>query len=242
VRAAAARAQCRNNLKQLAIAAYNYNEAKGHWPSGTVANPSLAPSQRLSWLVELLPYVEQEEVYRRFDLKEGWGAKANRRPAEFAVRVFFCGMRPPGDPAPPGTAYVGVAGLGPGAAVLPLSDSRCGFFGHDRRITTDDVKDGLSNTLLALETASDNGPWAAGGAATVRGLDPDTQPYVAAGGPFGLVHRDPVLFQLSRLPTTAGAALADGSVREVCDTVDPRVLEALATIAGGEGLGPGDLP
>jgi hypothetical protein len=242
VRAAAARAQCRNNLKQLAIGAANYNAAKGHWPSGTVANPDLAPSQRLSWLVEVLPYVEREDLYRRVDRKKGWAAETNRAATSTPVRVFLCFVPARANGDGPLTSYVGVAGLGPGAALLPPSDPRCGLFGHDRVVRTEDVKDGTSNTLLALETASENGRWAAGGAATVRGLDPETRPYVAAGGPFGVLHRDPVLFQMTRLPTTAGAAFADGSVREVCDTADPRVLEAVATIAGGEEYGPGYLP
>ena len=58
VREAAARAKCSNNLKQLALAVHNYQDANGTFPvnSGTVE--SLAQAN-WSWLARILPYVEQ---------------------------------------------------------------------------------------------------------------------------------------------------------------------------------------
>ncbi len=71
------------------------------------------------------------------------------------------------------------------------------------------------------------GPWVAGGLATVRGLDTAELPYIGAGRQFGGLH-DSGTF----------AAFADGSVRFISDTINPRILEALSTIAGGEALSP----
>ena len=83
----------------------------------------------------------------------------------------------------------------------------------------------LSNTLLLVETDIDHGPWTAGGSATVRGLNPAHLPYIGRRRQFGGLHSDGVI-----------VALADGSVRFLRETTDPRVFEALATVAGGETL------
>src|SRR5262245_60935755 len=87
------------------------------------------------------------------------------------------------------TTYVGMAGLGPDAATLPVKDRRCGLFGYERRIRLADVTDGHNSTVAVVETAADIGPWAAGGRSTLRSIDPDERPYVGEERPFGRVHR-----------------------------------------------------
>jgi len=228
--------QCQNNLKQIALAVHNYHDQYSALPAGTLANSSLVPDERLSWLVNLLPHLEQDNLYRKLDRGTGWDSEANREAGSVRVKVFLCPAHPgkKSEERPARTGYVGIAGVGAGAAALPPEDRLCGAFGYDRRVGLADIKDGTSNTLLAVETTAVNGPWAAGGPATVRGVDPGQQPYIAANGPFGLVHRDPLLWQMTPLPALANAALADASVRAINGTVSPRIFEALATIAGGE--------
>ena len=70
------------------------------------------------------------------------------------------------------TSYVGIAGLGPNAAELPVEDPRAGVFGFDRSTPLIEITDGTATTMAVAETAESNGPWKAGGPATVRGLDP----------------------------------------------------------------------
>jgi prepilin-type N-terminal cleavage/methylation domain-containing protein/prepilin-type processing-associated H-X9-DG protein len=65
VREAAARTQCRNNLKQIALAFHNYHDTVGYFPSagsGVTGNP---PTDRLDWgwTYEILPYIEQGNLY-----------------------------------------------------------------------------------------------------------------------------------------------------------------------------------
>jgi hypothetical protein len=67
VRRAAARSQCANNLKQIALGLHNYADTnpggyRAALPAGTVPNAALRPEQRLSWVVALLPFVEQDHV------------------------------------------------------------------------------------------------------------------------------------------------------------------------------------
>jgi hypothetical protein len=129
-----------------------------------------------------------------------------------------------------------MAGVGADAATLPLEDKRSGMFGFDRQVRLQDIKDGLGNTILVMETTTDLGPWAAGGASTVRGLDPEQQPYLARDGQFGLKHRTDTFFRTN--PVGSNISLVDGSVRFLDANISSKTLEALATIAGGDT--PGD--
>lgn len=163
-----------------------------------------------------------------------WDANENQEVVETEYRPFRCpSMREGNGAAINLTSYVGVAGIGQDAAALPLGDKRCGFFGYERKIRMpDDIKDGTSHTLVVIETGRDNGPWARGGSATVRGLDSDELPYIGAGRQFGGHSASRGTFRGSE--EAVQAALADGSTRIIGRSIDPRILEALATIAGGE--------
>jgi prepilin-type processing-associated H-X9-DG protein len=56
----------------------------------------------------------------------------------------------------------------------------------------------------------------------VRGLDPAETPYIGAGRQFGGLHDG-----------RAAVAFADGSVRFISESINPKVFEALSTMAGG---------
>jgi hypothetical protein len=123
------------------------------------------------------------------------------------------------------TNYVGAAGVGTDAAALPEGDRRAGFFGYDRKLRRDEIKDGASATISVVETTQ-TGPWIAGGWPSARGLDPADRPYVGAGRPLGGIH-----------PGGMQVAFADASCRFVRETVSPAVLEALVTTAAGDDSG-----
>jgi hypothetical protein len=246
VRRAAARSQCANNLKQIALGLHNYATtyptAPGSaptaalLPAGTYPSPSLPPERRLSWCVALLPFLEQDRVFKQFDLGAAWDTAANGPPGQVLVRTFHCpdwGREKSPDPEWL-TAYLGVAGVGEDAPSLPAGAPRGGVFGYDRRTPLADVKDGTSTTLLVFESARDNGPWARGGPATVRGFDPNDRPYLGTGRPFGGTHfAENGVFGRGK-SLGCQAAMADGSVHFFQEKVAPEVLEALSTIAGGE--------
>jgi hypothetical protein len=246
VRRAAARSQCANNLKQIALGLHNYVEtqptvsgsAPTTWPlpAGTYPSATLPPDRRLSWCVALLPFIEQESLFKQFDLAAGWDGAANGPPAQVRLRIFHCpdwGRESSPDPEWL-TAYLGVAGVGEDAPLLTDGDPRAGAFGYDRRATMADVKDGTSHTLLVFESARDNGPWARGGPATVRGFDPNDRPYLGTGRPFGGTHfAENGVFSRGK-SLGCQAAMADGSVHFFQEKVASELLEALATIAGGE--------
>jgi hypothetical protein len=241
IRQAAAQTQCSDHLRMLAMGLHNYNDQLMHFPAGTIPNENLSCDQRLSWYVAAWPYVGDGQLHLLIDKQKAWEAEENRVPKldlghgldrEDDVGEFWLWLCPAnpqrGKPGwPEVTHYVGVAGAGADAAALPAYAPQAGIFGCDRSTRLAEIKDGTSNTLLLIETAWENGPWTAGGEPTVRGLEPKRQPYLGSGRPFGGTH-----------PGVTGVALADGSVRFLRDSIRSEVLEALATMAGGDDIGP----
>ncbi|HYH67271.1 MAG TPA: DUF1559 domain-containing protein [Urbifossiella sp.] len=73
VRAAAARIKCANNLKQIGLALHAYHDAYGHFPQSTWVEFGYHESVQIAWTWRLLPHVEQEGLYRSFDMKVGMG-------------------------------------------------------------------------------------------------------------------------------------------------------------------------
>src|SRR5436309_2026921 len=103
--------RCQHNLKQLALACHNYASShEGRLPPGTCGTAPV-PEQRFSFLMELLPYLEQDPLHRRLDRKQGWQAAANRE----VVCTLIKDCRCPADERTDSefgnhTSYVGVAG------------------------------------------------------------------------------------------------------------------------------------
>jgi prepilin-type N-terminal cleavage/methylation domain-containing protein/prepilin-type processing-associated H-X9-DG protein len=92
VRAAAARAQCLNNLKQIGIALHNYESTNGCFPSGCGGPSPLWFSAQ----AYLLPYIEQENLQNLIDFSqapESYGyipTDNDAKAATFVVKLFLC--------------------------------------------------------------------------------------------------------------------------------------------------------
>src|SRR6266852_5795447 len=80
VRQAAARAQSANNLKQYALACHNYHDTYGSFPPGVDSNG-------FSALAHLLPFIEQQNVYRQIDFNKPMTDKANAAAAEVTLKI-----------------------------------------------------------------------------------------------------------------------------------------------------------
>src|SRR5687767_5126165 len=64
------RISCQNNLKQIGLAVHGYHDTRNKFPSGTNNDkpfPLAAP--RTTYLIELYPYLEQDNIYQRWDPK-----------------------------------------------------------------------------------------------------------------------------------------------------------------------------
>src|SRR2546421_2830108 len=77
-REAARRAQCTNNLKQIAIAMHNFHNQRSHFPAAAITDKQGQPL--LSWRVAILPYLGDEEaaLYQKFHLHEPWDSPHNK--------------------------------------------------------------------------------------------------------------------------------------------------------------------
>jgi hypothetical protein len=212
-RGAARRTQCKNNLKQIALALYNYHDAYGAFPPAYTVDSNGRPLH--SWRTLILPhikradqftieYVDQTAIYNSIDLSKPWNDPANAEAFKAVPNVYRC----PSADLPPGfTSYLGVAG------------TDCCFSATAPRQFSE-ITDDLSTTLMVVEVAEENAvPWMAP-------QDADTQIVLSftKGG---------------KLAHTGGTqvALADGSVRFLSENMDPNTLRILTTIAGGEDVG-----
>ena len=252
---AASRAQCKNNLKQLGLGLQNYYGTYERFPSATIPNESLPCGERLSYLVELIPFLES--FHLNLDKNKGWqdvenlDSKGPKRddndraigpldpPA--GLLMFRCPAdgKAPSEGRTNWTDYVGLSGVGPNAAVASLGSPGIGFFGCERQIKLEDIKDGSANTLAIMETNWKNGPWTAGGFSTVRSLNFEDAPYVGSGRAFGSGHRRGAYWWSPNASVVfTQAVFADGSVRALTAEISPEVLEALATISGAEEIPP----
>ncbi|HJT34711.1 MAG TPA: DUF1559 domain-containing protein [Pirellulales bacterium] len=205
-REAARRSQCTNNLKQIAIAMQNYHDVYGVYPPAYLADSNGKPMH--SWRVLILPFVERPDLYARYRFDEPWDGPNNSQLAAEMPEVYRCAS----DPATASTTdYVVITGPGT-------------MFDADKSISQRSITDGMSNTLLVVESVNAGINWM-----EPRDLNAGQMTFAVngAGG------RE----MSSNHPTGANAAMVDGSVRFISDSVNSQVLRALSTPAGHEPVG-----
>lgn len=67
VREAAARMSCSNKLKQIGLALHNHHDAKGTFPPGGMQTGQNGTPCYTNWAIEILPFIEQDAVYRLYN-------------------------------------------------------------------------------------------------------------------------------------------------------------------------------
>lgn len=132
------RVESQNSLKQMALAMHNYQEMEKTMPPATIFDRQGQPL--LSWRVLILPYIEEESLYKQFHLDEPWDSPHNlrllpRMPRLYAPRDRSASARPYRTPY---QVFVGK-----GAA----------FEGKQGLHLPEDFPDGTANTILIVVTA-----------------------------------------------------------------------------------------
>jgi len=200
VREAAARTQCANNLKQAGLALHNYEGTYGSFPPGFISNTTGAWSGGANdaiaesgpgwgFLALILPYAEQENLYRSINLNLPIANAANSTARSTTVNIYRC----PSDPGPARTSvwmapanggtpmpasagaitnmattsYVGCLGGGnpadaPAYTAIYEQQPFNGIFHRNQGVRIADISDGTSNTIGVGERMSAFSPngWA----------------------------------------------------------------------------------
>ncbi|MCA9271194.1 MAG: DUF1559 domain-containing protein [Planctomycetales bacterium] len=209
VQSNAAQSTCAANLIAIGRAMLEYQADHGTFPPAFVADEKGTPLH--SWRVLLLPYLGQNALYQRYDMKLPWNSPPNLELTYQMPPVFAC----PDSPNAAGgeTNYMAVVGPGmvfQGATSASLAE----------------IRDGTATTILLVETAGLAQNW-------LEPLDLDRRQLnmslnTGLGREIGSYH-------------PAGGAnvlLVDGSVKFLSDLTPPQVIESMLTINGGETVAP----
>ena len=140
LRESAMRAQGANNLKQIGLALHNYHDTYGAMPPAATVDKNGKPL--LSWRVAILPFIEQDNLYKQFKLDEPWDSEHNKTLIERMPAVYAL---PNKLSKPTETHY----------RVLVGNDSMWDWI---QGATFAQITDGLSNTWMVVET-EDGVPW-----------------------------------------------------------------------------------
>jgi hypothetical protein len=209
MRTPAYRSESSNNLKQIALAAYNFAETHGnHLPPGYTADASGRPLH--GWPALLLPYIEQEHVFNRLQIDKPWHDSANRSVIAEPIRIYC-------------NPYFSLehSKNNSGNALIEYAANIHAFPAKSGLRMPADFTDGTANTILFGEISAGFRPWG--------------QPTNLRDPALGL-KKSPRTFGG---PWSSGTivALADGSVRSISNDTSKSILKALATPAAGDDPG-----
>jgi prepilin-type N-terminal cleavage/methylation domain-containing protein len=90
VRDAAARAQCANNLKQIALALHNHHGVRNTFPPGGMQSDVNGTNCYTNWAIEILPYMEQSALYSQYDQTVFNEHPNNRVVTQSRVKTYEC--------------------------------------------------------------------------------------------------------------------------------------------------------
>ena len=173
-REAARRSACTNNIRQIGLGLLNYESARKRFPAGSDGYTWISAQTNANALVKILPFIEQQDLYTKYDLTKSFAESPNDTIAATIIPTFFCpsyggaktdvmnfqyffGPSVAGKCA--ATCYLGVYGYGTSGVTDGLSRSQLGsnrgMFFIDSNTATKDVLDGTGKTFMFGEFRPD---------------------------------------------------------------------------------------
>lgn len=245
-REAARRTSCLNNVTQLGLAVHNFEFHFEKLPPGVVNEDgpvrNEAKGTHVSWIVKILPYMEQRTLAKRFNESEGAYADVNAPVRTAQIRTLQCSSD-----GVPMTNQAGTISRSSYAGChhdseAPIDKDNRGLLFLNSQVRHSQIFDGSSSTLLIGEMldSPDGLGWVSGTRATLRntGSLETGEAYLPAAnstasdkqklgplyvGGFGSYHAGGV-----------NIGLADGCTRFLSLQVDPQTLRQLGNRADGE--------
>jgi hypothetical protein len=205
------RDRSRNNLRQIVIAFHNFNDVYGGLPAAAIVDKAGKPL--LSWRVAILPYIEEDKLYKEFRLNEPWDSKHNKKLLAKMPKIYAPTVSE--KPAKADHTYYQVF-TGPDTPFNPKAVRGNPPVSLGARIPAS-FTDGTSNTILVVE-AGEAVPW--------------TKPVDLVYDAKKAIPKVGGLF-----PEGFHVAMADGSVKYIDRKIAEQTLRALITPAGGEVIG-----
>ncbi len=275
-REAARRSSCGNNAKQIGIALHNYHDTFNTFPAGQLrraggtggfpTDGSLA-GLGLNWCAQILPFIEQGNLYDRINLTVDWQDASNAAYYGTPIKSFLC----PSDPNN-STKYNNAWARGNYGGNLgrqnnstthysSVAGDKKGIFGFGMSGNMAAVTDGLSNTVAVWEVragvaADPRGVWGIGrhGASLVGGCDEVGDCHgINDNTTNGEDIRGCVPTPSQRMPCYSSgegqsaprsqhpagvhSLLGDASVRFIPNTIDFNTLRYINSAQGGETIG-----
>ena len=182
----------------------SYHDVNGTFPPAYLADANGRPMH--SWRVLILPYIEQQALYARYNFDEPWDGPNNSQLAALLPPPYRCPSDSAGTPGSATTNYAVITGPGT-------------MFDGETASTLASVTDGTSNTILVVETTAGIN-WM-----EPRDLDANQMAFQINGSPTEIS---------SHHPGGAQAVFADGATRFLSQSVTAQVLRALISKAGNE--------
>jgi prepilin-type N-terminal cleavage/methylation domain-containing protein/prepilin-type processing-associated H-X9-DG protein len=262
VREAANRMACASNLKQIGLAFHHYENNNGAFPPAYDAIHN--PPRGHAWGTYLLPYLEQENLYKQYDFEQLLSAPGNLAVIQTRLKVMLCPSSPNQNRSYTYTymgmeisASAGDYGVASGILgnywtnyVNTPTDSRDGLLRNNGYTHISQVTDGTSNTILLGEMAGRDELWRVGrlqsGSAGGGGGWGDFlngECWINGSLYDGTGSTGPCIINCTNRrcagyysfhPGGVNMVMADGSGRFIKATIDPKTLCYLVTKAGGE--------
>ena len=235
----ARRVECKNHIGRLALSAVEYEMATGAFPSGVLAQTGPVESRESqealhhSWIVQLLPYLDEPAAAKRIESDLSVYAPEHAPLRELNLRGLICPSARDGEPLPfPGTNYAGVHH----DIEAPIDQSNHGILFLNSHVGRADIKDGLQYTLLIGEktVAKETLGWMSGTRATLRNAGRPLEADALASDT--KARQDPLYVGgfASRHPNGVQFVFANGSATTLESGLDAKLFAQLANRGDGE--------
>ncbi|MDY3559585.1 DUF1559 domain-containing protein [Gemmata sp. JC673] len=265
VREAAARMKCQNNLKQTALAFHNFESAIGGFPAYYTSQPADPSGTAIAyWGVQVLPYIEQDNVRKLWVPTKTFSDPVNQLAANMPVQILVCPSVPSGTRL--STLSSKTYAVADYSLALSVSSNLYGpvityaqpaningACSTDKNVFTKvlEITDGTSNTLMLVESGGRPDNWRSGRTDTAWSSVPNggwAQPngsimrgYTTPADLSTMTHPGSCMVNCNNYYSIYGfhsgganVSLADGSVRFLRQSVNAGTVAAIVTRAGGE--------